>query len=144
MNLLFRPLRWALLAAVFLAAIDAQAQTTSKDKAHHLPLWIQVIDDTAANYYVAVKDYEEFWKGKDKPEDEEVVMSQGTEKAKEHIKRLSKREMNEERQMDYYRYQCKRFENWMRINKPYVQADGRILTTDERLKLWQDQQKPKQ
>jgi hypothetical protein len=120
----------------------AQAQSGIKSK--NTPLWIRVMDDSEANYYDAQKDYAAFWKGKEKPEDEESLMSSGVENTKEHIAKRSKRELKEEREKDYYRYQCKRFENWLMVNKPYVQKDGRVLTTDERLKLWQDKQKPKQ
>jgi hypothetical protein len=119
-------------------------QSTAKGGIKNTPLWIKMMNDSNANYYAAERDYAAFWKGKEKPEEEELMMSSGTEKTKEHIKRLSKREMKEQRTLDYYRYQCKRFENWLLINKPYVQADGRILTADERLKLWQEKQKAKQ
>lgn len=132
-----------MLSALAMSGLtEVQAQSAIKSKT--TPLWIRVMDDSVANYYAAQQDYTTFWKGKEKPEDEESLMSTGVEKTKEHIAKRSKRELKEEREKDYYRYQCKRFENWLLVNKPYVQKDGRVLTTDERLKLWQDKQKPKQ
>ena len=109
-----------------------------------VPSWVKAMNDPDANYYKAIKEYEEFWKGKEKPLDEEHLMNKGTEKVKEHIKTLSKKEIKQERMMDYYRYQCKRFENWVMVNKPYVQKYGHILSAEERLKIWQQTQKDRQ
>ena len=124
--------------------MSLQAQSTGKIKPRNIPLWVKMMNDSSANYYVAIRDYEAFWKGKEKPSDEEHIMSKGTEVTKDHIRKLSKREIKEQRDLDYYRYQCKRFKNWVRTNKPYVQPDGHILTADERLKLWQENQKSRQ
>ena len=113
------------------------AQSTTKPKPRIEPLWVKMMDDHATNYYKAIAEYEKFWKGKEKPADEEHLMNKGKEPVQEHIRKMSRREVNRQRDMDYYRYQCKRFENWVRVNKGYVQKDGHILTADERLKLWE-------
>ena len=105
------------------------------------PDWVRAIDDPNANYFKAIKAYEDFWKTHEKPADEEELMSKSLEQTQTHVKSLSKREMKQQREQDYYRYECKRFENWVRENKPYVQEDGRILSTDERLKLWEQAKK---
>jgi len=135
--------KYTLLIFMVLMIFAASAQTTAKPKTINPPYWVKAMNDPEANYYKAVKSYEEFWKGKEKPEDEEHLMSKNAEVVKDHIKKRSKKEMKEQRILDYYRYQCKRFENWTMINKPYVQTDGHILTADERLKLWEQTQKSK-
>jgi hypothetical protein len=117
------------------------SQTNSKPKAIAAPDWVKAIDNPDANYYKAVKEYNDFWIGKEKPDDEEHLMNKGTENVKEHTKKLSKKELKQLRLQDYYRYECKRFENWMYVNKAYVQHDGHILNADERLKLWEQTQK---
>jgi hypothetical protein len=109
-----------------------------------MPTWVKAMNDPDANYYTAIKEYEEFWKTHEKPADEEHVMNKGTAEVKEHIRKLSKREVRHQREQDYYRYQCKRFENWVRENKAYVQPNGHILSADERLKQWQQSQKERQ
>ena len=38
------------------------------------------------------------------------------------------------------KYNVKRFERWMKDVKPFVQEDGRILTDEERQKIWEKQQ----
>ena len=133
-----------ILITLVLIGVNVSAQKSNRSRTDPTPLWIRAMSDSAANYYAAQQDYKAFWKGKEKPEEEESLMSSGTENAKEHIKKLSKKEKKEALQMDYYRYQCKRFEHWLLVNKAYVQKDGRILTADERLKLWQSNQKSKQ
>ena len=120
------------------------AQASGKNKSIPAPLWVKMMEDPNVNYYKAVKEYENFWKGKEKTLDEEHLMNKGTEPVKEHIRALSKKEIRQQRLMDYYRYECKRFENWEFVNKPYVQSDGHILTADERLKLWQQTKKDRQ
>jgi hypothetical protein len=117
---------------------------SNKPKGISTPDWVKAMADPNANYYNAIKEYEAFWKAHEKPADEEHSMNKGTEEVKEHIKKLSKREIRHQREMDYYRYQCKRFENWQRENKAYVQPDGHILSADERLKQWQQSQKERQ
>jgi hypothetical protein len=125
------------MAILLLVCNDAHGQNGSKSKAIKAPSWVTAMNDPDANYYKAIKEYEDFWKGKEKPLDEEHLMNKGKEEVKEHVRSLSKKEIKQQRLMDYYRYQCKRFDNWVRVNKPYVQSDGHILTAEERLKLWE-------
>jgi hypothetical protein len=117
---------------------------SSKGKSIPTPDWVKAIDDPNTNYYNAIKQYEAFWKTHEKPADEEELMSKGTEAVKKDVKAMSKREVRHQRELDYYRYQCKRFENWVRENKAYIQKDGHILSADERLKQWQQSQKERQ
>ncbi len=116
------------------------------------PLWIKMMDDPKTNYYEAVKAYEEYWKNHIKPAGEEEEMAEGEKSAGER-KRESKRDekkgakiiltteelkiKNEEETM---KYQVKRFEQWMREVKPFVQEDGRILSDQERMDIWNKQQ----
>lgn len=145
MNKIFVRSSSPLLIVIYLALSNpSNAQNVSKPKAIKVPGWVIAMNDPKANYFKAIKDYEDFWKGKEKPLDEEHLMNKGKEEVKEHVRSLSRREIKQQRLMDYYRYQCKRFENWVRVNKPYVQSDGHILTAGERLKLWEQTQKDRQ
>lgn len=141
-----KSLRLSLLTGAVLLCLSysGMAQNTAKPKGISIPGWVKAMNDPNANYNLAVKDYEAFWKTHEKPADEEQLMNKGTEEVKQNIKALSKREIKHQRELDYYRYQCKRFDNWVRENKPYVQPDGHILSADERLKLWQQSQKERQ
>jgi hypothetical protein len=131
----------ALVCSVLLAVtIDVHAAGGSA------PLWVTMMEDPNTNYYKAIEEYKNFWKTHVKPTGE-ADMDKGSEmKAKEPEEKIDvndKEELQTARLADYYRYQCKRFEHWMRVNKPYVQKDGHILTADERLKLWEQTQKGK-
>jgi len=127
-----------------LLSISSHGQSTAKPKSISPPDWVRAIDDPNANYYTAIKQYDAYWKTHTKPADEEELMHRGTDEVKKHLKKMTKREVREQNEQTYYRYQCKRFENWVHENKAYVQKDGRILTPDERLKLWQQSQKERQ
>jgi hypothetical protein len=38
------------------------------------------------------------------------------------------------------KYECKRFDNWKREVKKFVQEDGHILSYDQKLEIWNRQQ----
>jgi hypothetical protein len=46
----------------------------------------------------------------------------------------------ERREFDRLKYHYKRFKQWKLAVFTYVQEDGRILSDEERLRIWQDQQ----
>jgi hypothetical protein len=130
-----------IIGLLMFSSIVGFGQRSNNGKAIIPPDWVRAIDDPNANYFKAIKAYHDFWKTHEKPADEEALMAKSLEQTKAQAKTLSKREVKQQREQDYYRYQCKRFENWVRENKPYVQDDGRILSADERLKLWEQTKK---
>jgi len=130
-----------IIGLLMFSSIVGFGQRSNNGKAITPPDWVRAIDDPNANYFKAIKEYKDFWKTHEKPADEEALMAKSLEQTKAQAKTLSKREVKQQREQDYYRYQCKRFENWVRENKPYVQDDGRILSADERLKLWEQTKK---
>jgi len=101
------------------------------------------MDDPNTNYYEALKAYDMYWKNHKQPVDEEELMNQGKEKVgeeeeeKDKEERLTPAEKEEQNRM---RYQSKRFERWKQEVFPFVQTDGHILTDQERLKIWNQQQ----
>ncbi len=139
--------------------LDAQAAKSSDYQNN--PSWVQMMSNPHVNYYEAVKAYNDYWKGKPKPNDEAEEMEMMAERnhpskmtAKEKKKfemeeREHKREGDQSRkklteddlkQLEWKRemtYQCKRFEDWMQTVKPYVQNDGRILSEEERMKIYE-------
>ncbi len=122
----------------FLATGGAQQSTVAKklDYAKD-PVWIKMMDDPNANYYEALKAYEVYWKHHEEPVDEEELMSEGKEKVdKEKEEEFTPAEKEGRNRM---RYQCKRFENWKHEVFPFVQPDGKILSQDDRTKIWNEQ-----
>lgn len=109
------------------------------------PEWIKMIDNPSVNYYDALNAYESYWKVRIKPErEEELINEYATRKEKrEHRrneKQLAKMTPAERAIYDNIVYQCKRFETWQREVQPYVQNDGRILSQQERVDIWNKQQ----
>ena len=137
--------KYSLLFLVFLTICTLESSAQKKHVPED-PKWIKMMDDPHVNYFEAVKNYEAFWKGKVKPWSEQDEIN--AEEARAHYKPqiISKRELRkaakervERAKYEKYAYDCKRFEHWMLVTKPYVQADGHILSKEEQLKIWQDQ-----
>ena len=145
--------------------LKTNAQAAKSSEQPNLPAWVQMMSDPNVNYYVAVKTYEDYWKGKPKPNNEEeemeamarrngsATMTDKEKREMEREEREHKREMEREskrklttedlKQLEWKQemtYQCKRFEDWMRTVKPFVQTDGRILTEEERMQIYNQRQ----
>lgn len=155
MKMTFFYSKWALLLLLISSFSMGFAQKSSKkpltktQNYAKYPVWIDMMQDKNVNYFEAIKAYETFWKHHEKPkEEEEIIGEKFTVKEKAENRKLTawerfkmRREQKEEKEMEKYAYQCKRFEHWVFINKPYVQPDGRLLSTEERLELWKTQRK---
>ena len=104
-----------------------------------------MMDDTTVNYYDAVKAFEHYWEGRENPleqieEREKYGYSPEREaEITEKLRDLSPEEASWRQEMIW---QCKRFEEWQRDVKPFVQGDGRILTPSERRAM--DQERSRQ
>ncbi len=110
------------------------------------PVWIEMMNDSTVNYNQAVKAFNLYWKERIKPGEEEERMNeekkQSREKELEHRrfeKELRKMNAAERNEFDRVNYQYKRFVNWMREMRPFVQPDGRILTAQQRMDIWKQQ-----
>lgn len=113
-----------------------------------------MMDDPNANYYEALKAYEEYWKTHPMPMEEEEEMEGALPEKGVSEKEMKREERERERELErrkklrgadlevaeYLKYQNKRFKNWAREVKPWVQEDGRILTDEERTAIWKKQQ----
>lgn len=125
-NLLF----FIVSSTVFFTAVSAQ---NPPDKAkikfyQKNPVWIRMMDDSTVNYNEAKIAFEEFWKGKEEPEEEGYETN---EKRKSLLARLFENDEDSEK----YAFEHKRFENWLRTKAPYVKPDGTLMSDDEYLKL---------
>lgn len=117
-------------------AVVAIAQNKNPDYSK-MPYWIEMIKNPNVNYFEAVTAYNEFWKGKKKPVDENEMIGQDKQAS---AKGKETREEKKEKEL-YRKYalDCKKFEHWQKAVQPYVQADGHILTKEEQLKAWEEQ-----
>lgn len=137
-----------LFMGVFLMKIsNTQAQTTKylAEDYKNKPLWIDMMEDTTANYYEAIKAFDIYWVGRLKPMEEEDIISEIMSKKEEHEREKNERKIAklkpaQRAEFDRMKYETKRFENWKREVFPFVQESGRILTPYERQEIWKKQQ----
>jgi hypothetical protein len=107
------------------------------------PTWINMMEDSTVNYYEAIKTFNNYWKGKIKPieemdiKDMEALTAEEKEIRKNYFQNLS---LQERAEFDLLQYHYKRFKQWKKEILPFVQEDGRILTMNERIEIWNKQQ----
>ncbi len=123
-----------LLLCYTLALRAQQRQYTEQDYARD-PVWIDMMDDTTANYFEAEKAYKIYWQHHDFPGGEHDIIGEHAEREKIP----SKRKQRKIQQNDKMRMAVKKYEHWHMRMLPYVQEDGRILTPSQRLALFEAQ-----
>jgi hypothetical protein len=109
------------------------------------PSWVKMMEDPNVNYYEAVKSFEQFWKGRDLPMEEEELLNENITREEKREHRREERKLkhmtpSQRQEYDYLSYQYKRFNNWRHEMKQYVQEDGHILSQEERNKMFEQQQ----
>ena len=127
---LIRITAFSLLLVSLTGKIYAQEKKINYSKD---PVWIKMMDDTAANYFEVVKAYDTFWKDRVKPETEEELIG---EHYSASDKKASRRVEKQKEESEKYSFACKKYEHWLIITKPFVQEDGHILTPHERIVQW--------
>jgi alpha-galactosidase/6-phospho-beta-glucosidase family protein len=137
-----------LLASAFSLMAFAVSAQESKEKPEvdysKVPAWIEMMKDPQVNYYTATEAFEKYWESRIEPEEESELITEGkiTKEQADSMKHVrsswTQAQLNDYMEM---KYQFKRFKDWKRSNFPYVQPDGRILSEQERLEIWQKQQK---
>ena len=135
------------VSALLLCASSSSAQESKENPPvdySNVPAWINMMNDPSVNFYVATEAFEKYWAKRIEPEEESELITEGkiTKAEADSMKRVrstwTQSQLNDYMEM---KYQFKRFKDWKRSNFPYVQSDGRILSEQERLEIWQKQQK---
>jgi len=131
-------------------ALRIQKDSVKEEKAkmaryHSEAVWVGMMDDSTTNYHEALKAYHEFWRDRKKPTEEEESRETKLKEEPTLLERIFKaKQIKEEELAEKYAFAHKRFLNWMQVNAPFVQPDGRILTAEERLELWKKQKEQNQ
>lgn len=116
------------------SSVHAQTKPPAKEPDYaRNPVWIAMMDDTAANFYVVERAFNTYFAHHEMPGGEEEVMIEGNKPGK----RLTRRQ---QRRLDAEAALCfevKRYNFWHMQTLPYVRPDGSILTPSERLAIWQ-------
>ena len=135
-----------LLGACLLAVAcnaSRKAGTAGKAPPGSNTAWIQMMDDPKVNYFAAVKVFEEYWKDKPRPTTEHELFSAEDKDAALRNSSYSN-SRNPEDPAVKYRFEYKKFLHWKEEVAPYVQPDGRILSPEERIQIWQQQKAQRQ
>lgn len=132
-NRILQSAAWLLLCMLF--NYSATAQSKAKP-----PLWVTMMDDPNVNYFEAVKNFNDYWKTREKPVEEGDLFESVGDKEKEESIKQKKRRLRTEDPAKKYAFEYKRFLWWMREVEPFVQSDGRIKGMSERVNEWRTQQ----
>lgn len=115
----------------------AQNKTVTSDKEYmQKPLWITMMDDPNANFFEVEKAFDLYWSKHEKPEGEHEEIGERAEREKIPSKRRQ-RKISAENEL---RFAVKKYEVWNDQTRPYVQPDGRILSIEERIQIFKQQQ----
>ncbi len=130
-----QPFFFMLTCMVMCLSIHSNAQEKE------LPSWVAMIDNPKVNYFVAVQTFTDYWKGKIKPIEEmdikdlEALTAEEKAARKNYFANLS---LSQRAEFDILQYHYKRFKQWKKDVLPFVQEDGRILSNEERMAIWEN------
>ena len=127
-----------LFIIAFIATSSSFAQESRDSLYSNQPLWIEMMNSPAVNYYEAIKAFDLYWLNKTKPVQENEIFD-----AKENNERLgefkSERKIPQSNDTQKYAVEYKKFKHWQKTMLPYVKQDGSIMTKEERLSMWKQQ-----
>jgi hypothetical protein len=130
-------MKYFVLLILFFSSIDTFAQQKVKLDYAKDPVWISMMEQDGGNYYETVKAFDTYWASRTKPVDVEAEdMPKGKEYTQKKMNKRQKKKNAKAASEQEMIYQVKRFRKWKADMQPYVQEDGTILNSDERLKLW--------
>src|ERR1035437_1342694 len=108
------------------------------------PAWIAMMNDPNVNYYEAMKAFNTYWEKREKPEGDDVIPSKASKsqlkEKEERDREIAKMTPQQRQKRNEMAFQYKKFLNWSHTVFPFVQENGRILSGDERMAIWNKQQ----
>jgi hypothetical protein len=139
-------------AIVLLFATEIQAQKKASNREYkNNPVWIQMMNDTTANYFETITAFRVYFTERPLPKEpneiegedafeKEVGLeeNEGKKKSKRELKRESKK--IDPNQPDYAA-EVRAFRSWFNSIKPWVRDDGSIIGPKERQAIIDQQQK---
>ena len=139
-------IKYFLFIIILLTSLKSIGQVTKKEQLNYKknPVWIVMMNDTLTNYFEANNAFNSYWKVRPIPIEEEDIIGHSEMKKEARSNWLqqqfiSKQERREQ-ESELYAFQYRKFKNWLRAMKPYVQDDGSILTPSQRIAIWKQQQ----
>lgn len=140
----------AAILLLFVNQIQAQKKASKKGYKNN-PVWIQMMNDTSANYFETTKAFREFFKERALPKEPNEVEgedafekevgleeNEGKKKGKRELKREAKRSSTKEPD---YSAEVRAFKGWFYTTQPWVRSDGSIIGPQLRQAIINQQQR---
>lgn len=136
--------RYVLLMAILLYGIASPAQQHARQSTK-APEWIAMMDDPNVNFFVIEKSFNDYWKGKELPVEEDEILDtkNNSERKRGFLGLFKRRESAAREEGQKYAFAYKKYQWWRRQVLPYVQPDGTILNKDQQIRIWQQQKELK-
>lgn len=137
--------RYVLLVALLLTTFSAGAQQNARSSQKPAPEWIKMMDDPNVNFFVIEKSFNDYWKGKELPveEDEVLDVKNNSERKRRFLGLFRRKESEAKKEGEQYAFEYKKYQWWRRQMLPYVQPDGTILNKDQQIQIWRQQKELK-
>lgn len=142
------------LLFLFSSSFTSLAQDTIKvynpKQFRKQPIWIEMMNDPNANYFQTIEAFRVYWKDRVMPEEpfengemdtfeKEVGLESDDEseeeREREHEREERKRERKGIEETMRYASEVRAFKGWMKSVKPWVRADGSIVSPEEQQKI---------
>ncbi len=105
--------------------------TTAQKKEKEIPNWIEMMNNPDINYFEAVTSFDNYWKNREKPiEENEIFVAKNSK-----VREIKSPEALQ------YSFEYKKFIFWKRKTLPFVKKDGTIMTKEEQIELWENEKK---
>lgn len=136
---------YVLLVALLLTGVATSAQKNARSSQKAAPEWIKMMDDPNVNFFVIEKSFNDYWKGKELPveEDEVLDVKNNSERKRRFLGLFKRKESEAKKEGEQYAFEYKKYQWWRRQVLPYVQPDGTILNKDQQIQIWRQQKELK-
>ena len=122
------------------------AQSYNPKDYKNKPLWIEMMRDPNVNYFETIKAFREFWKDRILPEEPfedkagdkfefEVGLIEANESEFEREREERKRKRKGNQETLLYAADVRAFKGWFYSIKPWVRADGSIVSIEEQQQI---------
>lgn len=136
-------IRLTYLLALVMIATAMFSQQPKKYKSRQFkrqPVWIEMMNDPNANYYLTLRAFRDYWKSRVLPK--EPMESAENESFESEVGLLKDGESEKEREREKnrkpgeetlkYAAEVRAFKGWIQDTKPWVRTDGSIVPMAER------------
>ena len=127
-----------LTGVALLATFAVFGQRYTETEMRNKPLWVDMMDAPQPNYTEAKQAFDLYWEHRERPvQEHDLFTAPNTEKEK--VGFATKKQAAKPKASQDLAFEYKRFKKWLIKNEPFVQADGTLMTAEQRVELWKKQ-----